>query len=977
MQHPAWTSPTVSLMSSVLALTCLASLARGAAGVSDDAKAEWKRRYDAMLDAKGALRPTDKLSSGIAADRQAAAPLPGDLSPAHVVLRRTEALLRDLRANGGQGLEALARALEALQEEAADKSADFAFYERACALRRRIAFRNPLLRIDAILFAKCRFRGMNMTDMACGHNAVPEGSALCVLRDPFGPEPRVVDLLTDVVVQAGRYKGRTLAGGQFCSPELSYDGKTIYFAWTEKGGPGRNRIFERSFNLHNTYKIFRVALEPDGTASGPVQLTDGPWNDTDPVELPNGRVAFVSGRENTTIRCNYSHSYAVNNTLFSMKPDGSDVVQLSWHETGEWAPSVGNDGMLVYTRWDYVDRQFEFSHCLWTCYPDGRDPRAPHGNYPERKRGPRPPAVELGLRALPGRQGLYVASTGGRHQTRGSLVLIDTSIRDDRGVGQIKVVTPELGFGWRGDVGAYATPWPLSEKYFLAAASYRSKEDKHGTPLRGGLCYVDVFGNRELLCSGGEHECLDPIPLRPRPRPPALPGQGHAGPDGGPTKATIVVANVYDSHFAWPAGTEIKRLRVIQVLPKTTLHKDDPRIGFTPETGPRIPLGTVPVMEDGSAYFEAPVGREIYFQALDANGLAVQSMRSGTYVHPGERLVCAGCHEDKWRSPAGGGVNMAALLAVRKAPDGGPWKIEPELTDEQGRLEVLTFPRHVQPILNRRCVACHRKEGKGPKLDDTTLGRTGWFASYEALRAQAFWHRYKGAGEDFSQSIAGKTGAKGSKLLAHLDAKRRDARLTEVEYRTLTLWLDCLSPFFGWDRDTEQQLRGEPVVPRIQFDPADPLGVRQAAPAARGPAEIAAEAAKASGPRKAALLEALARHRSREHLDVYVANLTDEDETVRRCALRVVADLGDAGALPPLIAAISGAKTYDDAPAYESPAAAICARATDKQACAATIAAALPKATAPGKCALLRLLGGLGGEEGARRDEPAAAERRP
>ena len=803
-----------------------------ASAAPDDVRAEWKRQYDAMLSPKGELRPTDRLSSRIAAHGQALVPLPGDARCVDVVLRRTEALLRDLQAAGADGLDEPARDLQGLQQEAAAKGADYAFYERACALRRRIAFRNPLLRIDAILFAKCRFRGMNMTDMACGHNAVPGGSGLCVLRDPFGPQPRVVDLLKGAVVQSGRYKGRTLADGQFCSPELSYDGRTIYFAWTEKGGPGRNRVFERSYNLHNTYKVFRATLEPGGAAGGLAQLTDGPWNDTDPVELPTGRVAFVSGRANTTIRCNYGHSYAVNNTLFSMNRAGSDVVQLSWHETGEWAPSVGNDGMLVYTRWDYVDRQFEFSHCLWTCYPDGRDPRAPHGNYPTSdRRVPRPPAVEVGLRAVPGRRGLYAASTGGRHQTRGGLILIDTSIADDRGIRQIRVVTPEVGFGWRGDVAAYATPWPLSETYFLAAVSRRPvKDGKPGATLAGGLCYVDAFGNRELLVSGGEHECLDPIPLRPRPRPPAPAGPIHAGAGGDSPKAAIVVANVYDSELAWPAGTKITRLRVVQVLPKTTLHKDDPRIGSTPEVGPRIPLGTVPVMADGSAYFQAPVGREIYFQALDADGLAVQSMRSGTYVHPGERLVCAGCHENKWRPPAKDAAETAAPLAFRSAPGGRPWPIEPEITDAGGRLEVLTFPRHVQPILGRRCVTCHRKQGKGPALDDTARTRKGWFASYEALQPYAFWHSYKGRDQDFSQSIAGKTGARGSKLLAHLNARRRDAKLTDEEYHTLTLWLDCLSPFYGWDRDVARQLRGEAVVPRIQFDPDNPLATEWPAP---------------------------------------------------------------------------------------------------------------------------------------------------
>ena len=62
-------------------------------------------------------------------------------------------------------------------------------------------------------------------------------------------------------------------------------------------------------------------------------------------------------------------------------------------------------------------------------------------------------------------------------------------------------------------------------------------------------------------------------------------------------------------------------------------------------------LGTVPVEADGSAYFEAPAGKAIYFQALDEQGMAVQSMRSATYVHPGEQLTCQGCHERKHDPP--------------------------------------------------------------------------------------------------------------------------------------------------------------------------------------------------------------------------------------------------------------------------------------------------------------------------------------
>ena len=47
-------------------------------------------------------------------------------------------------------------------------------------------------------------------------------------------------------------------------------------------------------------------------------------------------------------------------------------------------------------------------------------------------------------------------------------------------------------------------------------------------------------------------------------------------------------------------------------------------------------LGTVPVEDDGSAYFEVPSEKFVYFQLLDEEGKMIQSMRSGTYVQPGE-----------------------------------------------------------------------------------------------------------------------------------------------------------------------------------------------------------------------------------------------------------------------------------------------------------------------------------------------------
>src|SRR5690606_18899840 len=88
--------------------------------------------------------------------------------------------------------------------------------------------------------------------------------------------------------------------------------------------------------------------------------------------------------------------------------------------------------------------------------------------------------------------------------------------------------------------------------------------------------------------------------------------------------ATMAVMNVYDSDFTWPADVRVATLRIIQLLPKTTPPADQPRIGVAVGTNARAVLGTVPVETDGSAYFEAPAAKLLYFQALDERGLAIQ-----------------------------------------------------------------------------------------------------------------------------------------------------------------------------------------------------------------------------------------------------------------------------------------------------------------------------------------------------------------
>lgn len=708
-------------------------------------------------------------------------------------------------------LQALAAALEQVAGRAAEPaSADSTseaerreLYFQARRLRRRIALCNPLLTdVERLLFVKRHDSAgvFHMCDQYYGCNAKP-GGGLFVLEQPFGERPRLVDLLADSQVENGRLKGQKLEGGSFLSPEVSWDGKTIFFAYSQARAWEANRGKETYlWNPECSYHIFRV--NADGT--GLVQLTDGDWDDFDPCVLPNGRIAFISERRGGYLRCG---RHCPVYTTFSMRPDGSDIICLSYHETHEWQPSVTNDGISVYTRWDYVDRDTNIAHHIWTSYPDGRDPRSFHGNYPTRREGR--PWMEMNIRAIPD-SNKFVAATGAHHGHEfGSLVLIDPRVEDDGGMSQLTRLTPDAPFPEAegrpiAQYGRYGTPWPLSEDDYLCVYDADAKNR--------GVYWLDRFGNRELVYRDPAISCVAPMPLRSRPMPPVIPsGTSQAAEDKHLDRpATVAVMNMYDADFPWPSDTKLKALRIIQLLPKSTAPPNRPRIGCAQQTNARAVLGTVPVEADGSVYFEAPVGKPIYFQAIDQHGTAVQSMRSVTYVHPGEQLTCQGCHERKHDPPH---RSLQLPLALRRAPS----KIQPDVEGSN----PFNYVRLVQPVLDRHCAGCHQ-EKKALDLSGKPSAANGWTQSYASLADKYgfYFHVTNGSVNTGvhggSRSIAGQFGARAAGLAKYLDESHYGVKLPAEDRHRIALWLDCNSEFYGSYEKTELQARGELVRPTLE-----------------------------------------------------------------------------------------------------------------------------------------------------------------
>lgn len=756
---------------------------------------------------------------------------PWEKTPFDVVCRRIGAAL-DARARKGEDVSAFRRELDALRSRTTASARDAL---DACALRRRVLFSDPAVKgMGPLMFlARATYAGSRLTnpqnsDATGGHfatqcyafNTVRGGGLFRVdgWRGEAGGEVR--DLLAGCVVTNGPLAGKTLAeaGGCFYSFDLDYDGKTLYFTHA------RPKMHRWIWDESTTWKIFRLDV-----ATGKIaQITFGNTNDFDPAVLPGGRVVFSSERRGGFIRC-FTKEANLRVPVFmlhSMKPDGRDIYPISFYETSEWQASVGNDGMLVYTRWDYTDRDDCLGSRFWICYPDGRDPRAPHGNYPfpwhtfaDNTHGYHVygscadapsglPMTEMGIRAIPGSHEYILTASPHHGESFGSICRLDIRIQDDHHMGQLKRLTPFVKFPESESAARaqyeYGTPWPVDDNLYFCTRW----ED---------VVLRDRFGNEELVVAREQLPCgYDPRlrlthlrPLAPRPRPPVITQQTTQGEDfaGKRRPAVVSVVDVRQSDIPFPTNRVPTRLRVLQAIVKPDPWMDVPMVGYEPENCPRIPLGTVPIEADGSCRFVCPAGKQLIFQVLDEQGAAIQSMRSTAFAHTGESLTCVGCHEP----------HQGTAVAPARPPKAfarPPSKLEPEGVG----VEPITFARLVKPVF-AKCQACHEKAGKGPKD-----------FSYEALRSLTF-HFNGGFGGSImkkdtggSRSIPGRMGAANCALGKALLGDAHRARVSEADRRRVTLWLDANSLYYGAFYDFEAQKTGERIVwPVLDVDPDNPL----------------------------------------------------------------------------------------------------------------------------------------------------------
>ncbi len=648
-------------------------------------------------------------------------------------------------------------------------------------------FASKLLDFGRLLFVR-RAPGTysHMSDQNYGWWSRP-GGGLCVLEGFRQDRPRVRML-------------QPMAGeGSYNYPDVSFDGGRILFSWCRYypnlSGDG-NKFDKAHLNADGFYHLFEV--NADGT--GLRQLTSGKYDDFDGRYLPDGRIVFLSTRRGQALQCNRQSSAASLRatlpdayvrcgggesrpvavyTLHTMDASGGDLRPISAFESFDWTPSVAGDGRILYSRWDYVDRSNGPYMKLWSTNPDGTSPQIVWGN------DSCTPNATFDPRSIPGSRKIICIGSAHHSITAGPLVLVDPDIGVDSAAA-LTNLTPEVcypeavGF----PQSYFSGPWPLSEGLYLVGWSDQALAFEGGAnPANAMGVYVfDALGGLELLYRDPNISSMHPMPLVARFAPPSR--ADATAPDQ--QEGRFLLFDAQAGMTGLPGGS-VRALRVIAVPAKTHPAQNYPQIGVMGEDPGKLVLGTVPVAADGSAFFRVPAGVNVLFQALDEHGMAIRTMRTITYVQPGQTLSCVGCHDPRNVSPTNARATALNSLPskLRLGPD-GTWP--------------LRFDRLVQPILDANCTSCHKPGGQAAALDLT--GQNAWknltTAGKPSITDQVRSHYG-------TPSLPNRTVARDAFLLPMLKAGHHGVKLDAAATSRLALWLDLYAQKSGTFSDEEEK----------------------------------------------------------------------------------------------------------------------------------------------------------------------------
>jgi len=581
-------------------------------------------------------------------------------------------------------------------------------------------------------------------------------------------EIAVVTGLRDGVAVEPLYRpeGQTFAG-EMC---LHWDAAKLLL--TERGAGKASRVKELSL--------------ADGAVREVPLIPDQDVDNYAGCYLPDDSLLFLSTASFLGVPCVRGSSWIAH--LYRYWPHTGKIRRLTFDQEHNWNPTVLDDGRVLYLRWEYSDIPHYAARILFTMNPDGTGQRAFYGSnsyWPNGVFFPKPMAgvplrvagIVSGHHGVPRMGELVVFEPGrGRYEAEGVVCRAGTADREVKPV----ILDRLVDDSWP----KFLNPAPMGRHAFLVAAK--------PTPRSlWGLYYADVFGNLLLLHEDPRWAILEPVPLVARPRPPLFADSVDE------TKKTglVKINDVYNGPGlkGVPRGT-VKRLRVFSyAFSYREMGGQVDRVGIDGPWDVRRMLGTVPVEADGSVLFEVPANTPVAFQPLDAQGRAVQTMRSWVTVMPGEMQSCAGCHEEQNSSTGG--------ETMRQALQRPPSTIDPWL----GPVRGFSFNREVQPVLDAYCVRCHDGTQAQPDLrlrPDVKAGMpakgyddAGHFPpAYLALKRFVRGYTMEG---DLHLLNPYECHASTTELVRRLERGHQGVQLSAEAWDRLAVWIDLNTPAHG------------------------------------------------------------------------------------------------------------------------------------------------------------------------------------
>lgn len=490
--------------------------------------------------------------------------------------------------------------------EQAPPGADFkspgpiAFLSGDCSLYRPLAKQgNAQDSLSVTIFNPRKSRAFPEHDLPA---PMKVGRQLCLL-DPTleGAKPKVL-------LDAGE--------GAIGSPGASFDGKAILVLMAKAGS--------------DFFHLYRVPVD----GGEPEQLSDGPFHDIDPAELPDGRIVFTSTRIGFFEEYHNSPSRA----LFTMNADGTGIQPLTQTIVFDNEPEVLADGRILFIRSDNFFDRGKVETRLHAINPDGTGGVTEFGldNGPEY--GNRLRAYLCGSPApMPDGRLAFVSGPG-----------ITIGSPGDPGAALQHITIPA------GDVAATADGRLLctTSRPRQVEVLKRGKLQQVRDLQYEKICVLDPDSDSRTLHVIHDSQGVgihSPISLAPRKRPPVLARKVDPEAENDPQATGYLFCQ--DARFTKNTTAGWSHVRAIRVIAGKGLTMRSSHSYIVHAGSEVVELGTVPLADDGSFHLEVPANTPLALQAVDAEGRSELNEMSWIYVKPNERRSCVGCHADRQEAP--------------------------------------------------------------------------------------------------------------------------------------------------------------------------------------------------------------------------------------------------------------------------------------------------------------------------------------